>query len=81
VSRLDVAGPLAAAVRGAVAAGTPPPCIGPLASFWTSDDPAARSDAAEQCSGCVIIGLCGDVAEARGERWGVWGGVDRGARP
>jgi hypothetical protein len=45
--------------------------------MWTSNNPADRAIAALWCAGCVVIELCGRAADERGEKWGVWSGVDR----
>lgn len=47
-------------------------------SSWQghADNTRARARAAESCAPCPILAACLEAAEARGERWGVWGGVD-----
>jgi hypothetical protein len=49
---------------------------------WSSDaKPADRQDAAEACTFCPALALCAAYADAADERHGVWGGIDRTARP
>jgi len=49
---------------------------------WSADVRAtARRDAAEACGYCAALHPCASYADAAGERFGVWGGVDRGLRP
>jgi len=48
--------------------------------LWTSDSPEDRQLAATWCNGCLVLTECGTAAEATGERFGVWGGVDRSPR-
>lgn len=45
-------------------------------NIWTSDLRPHRQKAAALCVGCPILDACRAGAEARGERFGVWGGVD-----
>jgi hypothetical protein len=42
---------------------------------------AHRAIAVKWCKGCPVLELCSQAAEERGERFGVWGGVDRATRP
>jgi len=56
------------------------PCDSTDRHLWLSDNPAERATAAERCTPCPVIGLCGESAEARDEQWGVWGGIDRSNR-
>jgi hypothetical protein len=46
-------------------------------NMWTSDDQHDREIAAAWCQGGVVIVECGDAAEERAEKWGVWSGIDR----
>lgn len=55
------------------------PCQRDRAAF-TSDDPGERAKAAEACSTCPVLARCRTYAEAQGESWGVWGGIDRSDR-
>ena len=45
--------------------------------LWLSEDLAERAEAARLCIGFPVQLECWDVAVARRETWGVWGGVDR----
>jgi hypothetical protein len=47
---------------------------------WTSDNAEDRAIAMLWCNGCVVLTLCGDAADERNERHGVWAGVDRTTR-
>jgi hypothetical protein len=53
-------------------AGADPDLFFPLP--WQSVDPAMAI-----CSGCPVQAVCLVRARARGERYGIWGGVDLGA--
>ena len=58
--------------------GERPRCGDPTThAMWTSDDQHDRAIAAQWCAGCALLDPCGDAAEERGEKWGVWSGVDR----
>jgi Transcription factor WhiB len=48
---------------------------------WTSDDHRDRQIAMAWCAGCPIIVECGQAADARDERWHVWGGRDYTRKP
>lgn len=37
------------------------------------------AEVAEACGHCFARTACADFAEANGEPWGVWGGIDRSA--
>ena len=63
------AGPLPA---GPACAGADPDLFFPLP--WQSADPAKAI-----CAGCPVQAACLARARARGERDGIWGGVDLGA--
>ena len=67
---------LSAAVQALVLDHQIVPC-GPNPDPWYGDTPAERAEAAELCSGCAVLHLCAAAAAEAGERWGVWGGVDR----
>lgn len=71
---------LTSALVHLAADGGRPPCgdFGGHA-LWTSDDSADRALAARWCQSCPLIRECHDAAEERGERYHVWGGVDRTA--
>lgn len=51
------------------------PCRG--RGEWMSDSTEVRTSAARWCVACPVLALCHAAAEEAGERWGVWGGVDR----
>lgn len=58
----------------------PPPCVG--SSSWVSEDHDERAMAARLClTSCPIVPECHAAAEAAGERFGVWAGVDRSNKP
>jgi hypothetical protein len=62
--------------------GDRPRCSDPVDhARWTSEDQHDRDIAAQRCSGCEVLQLCGAAAEECGETWGVWSGVDRSVRP
>jgi hypothetical protein len=42
--------------------------------LWLSDHPAERREAVKLCRGCTVIVECRTAADARDERWRVWGG-------
>ena len=48
---------------------------------WLSEQEADRAVAVKLCRHCPVIVECGQAAEDRDERWGVWGGRDRSVRP
>jgi hypothetical protein len=57
--------------------GLRPQCSDPGTSeLWVSDHPAERREAAKLCAGCLVIVECRTAADARDERWHVWGGRD-----
>jgi hypothetical protein len=58
-----------------------PRCTQIDGAMWTSEDVADRDAASALCLGCPVLGLCAAAADSRDERWGVWGGRDRGPRP
>jgi len=63
---------IALAVRG-----ERPRCSDPVDhQRWTSDDQHDRKIAAAWCAGCPILRECRAAAEARQEKWHVWGGRD-----
>lgn len=47
--------------------------------WWTSDDRAERERAKLICDRCPVAADCLRGALARGEKWGVWAGLDLGA--
>jgi Transcription factor WhiB len=49
--------------------------------LWLSAEVTERRIAVELCRGRPVIRPCAATAEARRERFGVWGGVDRSPRP
>jgi hypothetical protein len=59
-----------------------PRCADPIThAMWTSDDQHDRQIAVAWCAGCPTIVECGQAADARDERWHVWGGRDYTRRP
>lgn len=44
---------------------------------WTSEAAQIRSKAAERCGGCPALWECRSYADAAGEPFGVWAGIDR----
>lgn len=46
--------------------------------WWTSDNPAEREAAKLICDRCTVATDCLRGALARGEKWGVWAGLDLG---
>jgi hypothetical protein len=44
--------------------------------LWLYEDPAERAQAARLCIGCPVQLECWSAANARGERFGTWGGMD-----
>jgi hypothetical protein len=60
------------------ARGDRPRCADPVDhDLWTSESAEDRAIAVKHCAGCVIILECGDAADELGEKWYVFGGVDR----
>lgn len=51
------------------------PCVVDPEPF-TSDDRAERVEAAESCQWCPALEECRTYADAQGEKWHVWAGVD-----
>jgi hypothetical protein len=45
-----------------------------LSQLWVSDHPGERREAAKLCRHCPVIVECRQAADARDERWHVWGG-------
>jgi hypothetical protein len=57
--------------------GLRPHCSDPGSSdLWLSDHPGGRREAVKLCAGCPVIRECRQAADARDERWHVWGGKD-----
>lgn len=67
---------LTVALDRLAASGGRPVCAGAEAAAWTSEDAEERAIAALFCGGCPVLLVCGAAGEL--ERFGVWGGVDRG---
>jgi hypothetical protein len=64
------------------ARGERPRCSDPIDhQLWTSEDQQDRDIATAWCTGCQVLAICHQAADERDERWGVWGGRDRSARP
>lgn len=53
----------------------------PGRDYWLSEDRDERQMAAGWCEPCPVFDLCGQAADIRGERFGVWAAVDRSPRP
>jgi hypothetical protein len=58
-----------------------PHCSDAGSWLWLSDNAADRAEAARLRVGCPIFNPCGQAAEARGERFGVWAGRDFTRKP
>lgn len=74
--------PLVEALFALAEGGGRTPCQAPhRRGLWISDDHEARATAAAICTqlGCPVLAVC--RAAGRGERFGVWGGVDVTERP
>jgi hypothetical protein len=57
-------------------------CADPEVShLWLSEDDHERALAAKLCVGCPVQMECWSAANARRERWGVWGSVDFTVKP
>lgn len=63
------------------AEGQRPPCGQTVPSLHLSEDRDERARAVQACTACPVIAACRDAADEGDERFGVWGGVDRTARP
>ena len=73
---------LTRALINLAAAGLRTHCSDPGTSeLWLSDHPVEGTQAARLCLGCPIIVECRAAADARDERWHVWGGKDYTRRP
>lgn len=49
---------------------------------WSADARVSdRRQAAEACRHCPALAACATYADAAGERWHVWGGMDRANPP
>jgi Transcription factor WhiB len=70
-------GELSRALCDAIRLGLRIPCQDGSGYLWVSELALDRQRAVERCRGCPVIIECGEVAEVRGERHHVWGGVDR----
>jgi WhiB family transcriptional regulator, redox-sensing transcriptional regulator len=55
-------------------------CRGENPDLFFSSDPADIRKAQQVCAGCPVRLQCARAAEANGEQFGVWAGVDRDAR-
>jgi hypothetical protein len=66
---------LTRALINLAAAGLRTHCSDPGTSeLWVSDHPGERGQAVKLCQGCPVIVECRQAADARDERWHVWGG-------
>jgi len=63
--------PIVAVLPGAACVGTDPSLF-----FPDPGDLAAESEAQAVCAGCPVRDECHAGAVRRGERWGIWGGVN-----
>ena len=52
-----------------------PSCVGRAAWFFSDKDRDERR-ALELCGGCATVLSCGQDAIARGEQYGIWGGMN-----
>lgn len=66
---------LDAALWNEASAGRATPCLTDPEAF-TSDWPRERVRAVQRCRACPVVRRCRDYADAAGEAWHVWGGVD-----
>lgn len=77
-----LAGELTNALLEAAGQGRRPHCGDPETHhLWLSENARERRIAEQLCIGCPVLVECGQAAEARRERFGVWGGVDRTRKP
>lgn len=68
---------LAEALAAAQRAGGAIPCQSPArSSWWLSDDPDERAEAAQLCRPCPVREICRETAKVTREAFGVWGGRD-----
>jgi hypothetical protein len=65
---------LTRALINLAAAGLRTHCSDP--GLWVSDHPGDRREAVKLCDHCPVIVECRTAADARDERWHVWGGKD-----
>ena len=73
---------LTSALINLAAAGLRTHCSDPtLSELWVSDHEAERAEAVRLCHGCPVLRECRQAADARDERWHVWGGRDYTRRP
>jgi hypothetical protein len=72
---LEESAAFARAVLTAIDRGAPPRCT-TGGDLWVSESVEDRRHAARLCNGCSVISECRRVAEARGEKFAVWGGRD-----
>jgi hypothetical protein len=69
---------LTRALVNLAARGGRPRCSDPdTHRYWTSEAQAERDLAASWCTGCPVLDHCAATATTAGERFGVWGGIDR----
>jgi Transcription factor WhiB len=78
----QLAGELTTALLEAASLQLRPHCGDPETHYlWLSEDHRERAIAVKLCIGCPVFDPCGQAAEARGERFGVWAGIDRTVKP
>lgn len=52
------------------------PCTETDPELWYSEDHKERAQAAKICGTCPLVFECAEAG--RDEKWGIWGGIDRG---
>lgn len=67
-------------LRAAACKGADPDLFFPVNGELGADGHRRVAKAAAICAGCSVRARCYQLAAERGERWGVWGGVDFGDR-
>ena len=73
---------LTKALRSLWASGLRTPCSdSEVSHWWLSEEPRERRKAVRLCRDCPVVGECGAAARARGEMFGVWGGIDHTRNP
>lgn len=67
---------VAPALSGPACAGEDPDLFFPPDGERAGDRLLRVARAKAVCAGCPVRGRCLELAAGRGERWGIWGGVD-----